>query len=62
MWDYPSKKIILGDWVFHGNRKLSEPQTRWHFDNYRRFAMHFTWHNSFESWLWQTADVDNGFY
>jgi len=69
-WISPSQKIILGDWVWFGNRKIRHPKTRWHFDT-RRFAMlwadghasHYSWNLSFESWLWKRPNVEsNGFY
>ena len=40
-WDEPVKKIILGDWSWHGNRRLSNPDTRWHDQKNRRFNMLF---------------------
>ena len=40
-WEAPTKKIILGDWVWHGNRKMTNPKTRWHDENHRRFNMLF---------------------
>ncbi|MCM8533857.1 MAG: type II secretion system GspH family protein [Lentisphaeraceae bacterium] len=47
---FPSKKMVLGDYVWHGNRKMSESQTRWHDDKRRRFNMlfqdsHVSFHN-----------------
>ena len=41
-WDEPVKKIILGDWSWHGNRPLTNPDTRWHDDKKRRFNMLFS--------------------
>lgn len=32
----PSNKILLGDWVWHGNRLVSERQTHWHGDGQLR--------------------------
>ncbi len=29
---HPSNKILLGDWVWHGNRLVSQRQTHWHGD------------------------------
>jgi len=40
-WDEPVKKIILGDWSWHGNRPMSNPDTRWHDQKNRRFNMLF---------------------
>jgi prepilin-type processing-associated H-X9-DG protein len=38
-----STKIVLGDWCWHPNRRLSSPQTSWHFpnDKHRKMNMLF---------------------
>ncbi|MCM8535460.1 MAG: hypothetical protein NE334_05945 [Lentisphaeraceae bacterium] len=41
-WQAPSKKIILGDWVWHGNRKIENSKTRWHDTRKRKFNMLFS--------------------
>ena len=68
-WDEPVKKIILGDWPWHGNRALSNPDTRWHDDKKRRFNMlfsdghveYFTFPLAIESGL-GAPDHSRGFY
>ena len=40
-WEEPVKKIVIGDWVWHGNRPLSNTSTRWHDQKKRKFNMLF---------------------
>ncbi|MCM8532280.1 MAG: type II secretion system GspH family protein [Lentisphaeraceae bacterium] len=70
-WEAPSKKIILGDWVWHANRKMENAQTRWHDEKNRRFNILFAdgsvrFHNftfAYESIGGGTApDPARGFY
>lgn len=32
----PANKMLLGDWMWHGNRVVSQRQTHWHSDGYER--------------------------
>ena len=67
----PGKKLVLADWAWHGNRKLSNPKTQWHDSKMRRFsvlwadghATQFTFPLAIEGWLNKTPDhVANGWY
>ena len=67
----PSNKLILSDWAWHGNRKLSNTKTHWHDSKRRRFsvlwadghATQYTFPLAVEGWLNKTPDyVANGWY
>ena len=68
-WDEPVKKIVLGDWTWHGNRPMSAPTTRWHDQKSRRFNMlfsdghveYFTFPLAIEGGI-GAANPNNGFY
>lgn len=69
-WEDPVKKIVLGDWSWHGNRKIAWATTRWHDKKNRRFNMlfadghveYFSFPVSIESWLGTAPDPSRGFY
>ena len=69
-WEAPVKKIILGDWSWHGNRKMANPKTRWHDDGYRRFNMlfsdghveYYTFPMAMEGWGGRAPDSSEAFY
>jgi prepilin-type N-terminal cleavage/methylation domain-containing protein len=67
----PGKKLILADWAWHGNRKLTNPKTQWHESKRRQFsvlwadgrATQFTFPLAIEGWLNKTPDyIANGWY
>ncbi|MCM8536570.1 MAG: type II secretion system GspH family protein [Lentisphaeraceae bacterium] len=70
MFAFPSKKMVLGDLVWHGNRKMSQAQTRWHDDRRRRFNMlfqdgHVSFHTfpiEIENQMDVPADPNHDFY
>jgi len=67
----PSKKLVLSDWAWHGNRKLVNAKTQWHYSTRRQFNVlwtdghvrQFTFPLAIEGWLNNTPDyVANGWY
>ena len=69
-WDEPEKKIVLGEWSWHGNRSLANSKSRWHNLNNRRYNMlfadghvkYFSFPLAIEGWLSITPDPSRGFY
>ncbi len=69
-WDEPVKKMVIGDWVWHGNRSITEGKTRWHDPKNRRFNMlfadghveFFSFPLTIQSMLGTTPDSSRGFY
>lgn len=69
-WDDPVKKIVIGDWTWHGNRPIASQQTRWHHPKNRQFNMlfadghveYFTFPVGIESMLSTAPDSSRGFY
>ncbi len=62
----PSTKIIQGDWIWHGNRGVTDDRSQWHnFEGDPRYAMLFgdnhvefvNWPDEFLNWAGQGADI-----
>lgn len=62
----PSRKLIIGEWPWHGNRPLADPRTLWHGGNRRRFnilfgdghAEYFEFPFDIESWINEPPNPD----
>ncbi|MCH2208746.1 MAG: hypothetical protein MK132_23165 [Lentisphaerales bacterium] len=66
----PDKKIIVGDAIFYGNRKLSNAQTKWHSNTKRQMNIlfvdgHVEFFNfplAIEGWGGIPIDPDRGWW
>ena len=69
-WEKPTKKLIISDWVWHGNRKFTNSQTKWHDRKVRRYPTLFadshveifTFPAAIEGWLGRGPDVNFDYY
>ena len=69
-WEKPTKKLILGDWAWHGNRRMTNSKTHWHSQSGRRFNIlfadghvsYFSFPMAVEGWLSKTPDSSTTYY